>query len=373
LGLISPFLFSLRSLRSLRSFFFVVLLFVAAPAAAHPVPFTYLDLRLGQGAIEGSLVAHMYDLGHDLNVDPTDRLLDPAIAAPYATAIANLFAGRLTVSADGGALTPQWSGLEVLADRQSLRMHVRYALETIPGVVNVSASLFPYDPYHQTFLNVYEGTALTQAILDSGHLRFDYYAGTRQGALAVARTVVPLGARHVLTGPDHLVFFAGLLLLGASGRKFVALGAAFALAHTVTLTLASFGIIIPAARLIDPATALSIVYLGADNLLMRGGRPGKDVRVWIAGAFGGIHGFSVASVLRDMDLPVRALGWSLFSFTVGAFAALLAGGAVIAWVIAGLRSQSEALGRRLAFAGSVVVIVAGAFWFVQRVFFPGMS
>jgi hydrogenase/urease accessory protein HupE len=359
-GSLSP-----RALRALR--FIVCFLTVAAPAAAHPVPFTYLDLRLGTGAIEGSLIAHMYDLGHDLKIDPADRLLDPAIAAPYATEIANLFSGRLTVSADGRALAPQWSQLEVLADRQSLRMHLRYALDATPGVVSVSASLFPYDPYHQTFLNVYEGASLTQAILDSGHARFEYYAGTRQGALAVARTFVPLGARHILAGADHLVFLAGLLLLGASARKLIALVTAFTAAHALTLTLAAFGIIIPATRLVDPAIALSIVYLGADNLLMQGGR---DVRIWIAGAFGGIHGFGFAGVLREMDLPARALGWSLGSFTMGAAIAQLAGGAVIAWVVAGLRSQSDALGRRLAVAGSICVIVAGAFWFVQRVFFP---
>ena len=357
---------ALRSLRSPRLTFLIVL-FAAPPAVAHPVPFTYLDLRLGTGAIEGSLVAHMFDLGHDLKVDPADRLLDPAIAAPYATAIANLFSGRLTVSADGRALTPQWSQLEVLADRQSLRMHLRYALDSAPGVVSVSASLFPYDPYHQTFLNVYEGASLTQAILDSGHARFEYYAGTRQGAFAVARTFWPLGVRHILAGADHLVFLAGLLLLGASARKLLELVAAFTVAHALTLTLAAFGIIIPAARLVDPAVALSIVYLGADNLLMQGGR---DVRIWIAGAFGGIHGFGVAGVLREMDLPARALGWSLGSFTLGAAVAQLVGGAVIAWIIAGVRSQNEARGRQLAFAGSIVVVVAGAFWFVQRVFFP---
>ena len=47
---------------------------------------------------------------------------------------------------------------------------------------------------------------------------------------------------------------------------------------------------------------------------MRGGR---DVRAWIAFAFGFIHGFGFANVLREMDLPARALGWSLFSFNVG--------------------------------------------------------
>ena len=46
-------------------------------------------------------------------------------------------------------------------------------------------------------------------------------------------------------------------------------------------------------------------------------RGGRDVRAWIAFAFGFIHGFGFANVLREMDLPTRALGWSLFSFNVG--------------------------------------------------------
>ena len=357
----------LRIPRALRLLLFVASFFgLAAPVHAHPVPFTYLDLRLAPGALEGTLVAHMFDLGHDLNIDPADRLLDPAFAKQYETAIANLFAGRLTVAADGHPLTPQWSRLQVLADRQSLQLHLRYALASTPGIVNVTAKMFPYDPYHQTFVNIYEGTALTQAIVDGGRARFDYYAGTRQGALAVARVFLPLGLTHILVGPDHLVFLAGLLLLGGTARTLAGLVAAFTLAHAVTLTLASLSIIIPSARLIDPAIALSIVYLGADTLMIRGGR---DVRVWIAGAFGAIHGFGVAGILRDMDLPARALGWSLLSFTTGAVFAQAAVIAVVGLALRAMRSRNEALGERVVFAGSVVVIAAGTFWFVQRVFF----
>src|SRR5581483_11513654 len=46
-----------------------------APADAHPVPFSYLDLRVERDAIEGTLVVHIFDAGHDLNVEPADRLL----------------------------------------------------------------------------------------------------------------------------------------------------------------------------------------------------------------------------------------------------------------------------------------------------------
>src|SRR2546425_3391675 len=53
----------------------------AGPAAAHPVPFSYLDVRLDATDIDVSLVVHMFDLAHDLKIEPADRLLDPAVAA----------------------------------------------------------------------------------------------------------------------------------------------------------------------------------------------------------------------------------------------------------------------------------------------------
>jgi hydrogenase/urease accessory protein HupE len=337
-------------------------------ADAHPAPFTFLDLRIGQGAIEGSLVAHIFDLGHDLKIDPAERLLDPSVAAQQGAAIAALFASRLTVKANGIALTPQWSNLEVLADRNSLRISVRYPFDGAVGTLTINALMFPYDPQHQTFVNVYEGAALTQSILDASRTTLNYYAGTRQGTFALVRTMLPLGIEHILVGPDHLVFLVGLLLLGGTWRQTVYIVTAFTAAHTLTLILAATNILSPPTRIIEPAIALSIVYVGADNLLIHGGR---DVRPWIASAFGFIHGLGFADVLRNLDVPPRALGWSILSVNIGMEIGQLLAAAVIAAALAALRSRSEAAGRQLAFAGSVVVIAAGAFWFIQRVFFPG--
>jgi hydrogenase/urease accessory protein HupE len=340
----------------------------ARPAAAHPVPFTYLDLRLQPTALEGTLVAHIFDLAHDLNIEPAERLLDPAVAAQQSAAIAKLFAGRLTVTVNGVTLTPQWSGAEVLADRQSLKLGLRYAIASPAGTVGIAAVMFPYDLQHQTFLNIYEGPALTQAILGGGRSRFEYFAGSRQGTLAIVSRFLPAGVSHILTGPDHLIFLLGLMLLGGTPRRLAGTVTAFTVAHGVALSLAALNIVSPPARIIEPAIALSIVYLGADNLLIRDGR---DVRVWIALAFGAIHGFGYANVLREMDLSARALGWSLISFTIGLEVGQLLVVAVVATALTALRSRNEAAGRQLAFAGSIVVMAAGAFWFVQRVFFPG--
>jgi hydrogenase/urease accessory protein HupE len=337
-------------------------------ADAHPAPFSYIDLRIQPTMIEGTFVAHMFDLGHDLGIDPADRLLDPAVAKRQEQAIIALLAPRFTVRVDGQLLTPQWSGVNVIPDRQSLALTVRYVLAASPATVTVSALMFPYDPAHQTFVNIYEGSALTQMILDYSRMTFEYYSGSRQGTLAVARTFLLAGIKHIAFGPDHLIFLLGLLLLGGTAGRQAAIVTAFTIAHTLALSLAAFNVVSVPTRLIEPAIALSIIYVGADNLLIRDGR---DVRAWIAGAFGIIHGFGYASVLRELDLSRRALAWSLVSFNAGVEIGQLLVVAVVATALAALRSRSESAGRQLAFAGSVAVMAAGAFWFVQRVFFPG--
>jgi hydrogenase/urease accessory protein HupE len=184
--------------------------------------------------------------------------------------------------------------------------------------------------------------------------------------LAISGRFLPAGIRHILVGPDHLLFLVGLLLLGGSVRQLAFVVTAFTLAHSLTLSLAALAVFIPPARIVEPAIALSIVYVGADNLLVRGGR---DARAWIALGFGLVHGFGFASVLREMELPRRALGWSLFSFNLGVEIGQILVVLAVASALATLRARSPLAGRRLAVAGSIVVIAAGSFWFVERLWF----
>jgi len=338
------------------------------PAVAHPVPFTYLDVHVDAGALNVTLIAHIADLANDLKIERIESLLNPDLVNPRAAMMIAMMTPRFTIAVNGRPLTAVWSPLpEILAERQSLRFTLRYDLASPPATLQFRASMFPYDPNHQTFLNVYEGEALTQAILDRGRPSFEYFAGTRQEIWAVIRTFVPAGIRHIVIGPDHLVFLIGLLLLGGTAGQLALVVSSFTLAHILTLTLAAFNVISSPPRVIEPAIALSIVYVGADNLLARGGR---DMRVWIAFAFGLIHGLGFSNVLRELDLPVRALRWSLVSFSAGLQIGQLVVVAVLGWLFAAVRSRSESLGRQMVFAGSLVVMAAGAFWFVQRVFFP---
>ena len=342
-------------------------LILLGPALAfgHPAPFSYLDLRIGQTEITGSLVVHSFDVGHELGIAPPERVLDPAIAESIRARLTALLTPRFTIRTDW-LLLPEWQGIEVLPEQSGVRLYFRIPIDR-PATVSVRARMFPYDPVHQTFLNVYEDDTLRQQQVFAGSSpEWTYYSGTTQGALAVMRVFIPSGVHHILIGPDHILFLIGLLLLGGSWKQLVAIVSAFTLGHSVTLSLAALNILTPPARIIEPAIALSIIFVGTDNLVRGNGR---DLRAWVALVFGLVHGFGFANVLREFGLPREALGWSLFSFNVGVEIGQLAVVLIVASALAAIRRWRSDVGYRVAFAGSVVVIAAGTYWFVERVFF----
>jgi hypothetical protein len=118
---------------------------------------------------------------------------------------------------------------------------------------------------------------------------------------------------------------------------------------------------------------LSIVVVGIDNLLVRrqrqSGSNGRDLRPWLAGAFGLIHGFGFAAVLIELGLPHEALGWSLAAFNVGVeigqlfiVIALIA----LARLVAALPAYRQVHSERFLTVASLAVIVAGVYWLAQR-------
>lgn len=343
---------------------------------AHPAPFSYLDLHLDSSGVTGTLVVHDLDAAHDLNVAAPDTLLDPAVAARARDALVALLSPRLSLMFDGRPVTLEWGAVEVVADRQSLRL--AFAIPAAPPArVNLQAYVFPYDPIHQTFVNIYENGALKhQAILDVTHQAAEYYAGTTQGRLAVIRTFVLSGIEHILIGPDHILFLVGLLLLGGSLSRLALIVTAFTIGHSITLSLAALDILSPPSRYIEPLIALTIVVVGADNILVLRGSDGathkaSDIRAWLAAAFGLVHGFGFASVLKEFGLPQAALGWSLFAFNLGVELGQLVIVGVVATALAMVRRNSAQWSARVALAGSIGVILAGLYWFVERVFLTG--
>ena len=359
----------------LRWLALLIALVAATPALAHPVPFSYLDIDLHNGQIDGTLSVHVVDAAHELGVADPEQLLDPSVLRPLQQALIQRLDPRLILRTDH-RLKLDWTGVEpgpktaeLATNKDALKLSFRVRGER-PGAISVSTDMFPYDPYHQTFVNIYQDGKLRQQwIFSHGAPERTYYFGTTAGVFAVMQTFIPAGVHHILIGPDHILFLLGLLLMGGSWKTLLKIVTAFTLAHSLTLSLAALNIFSPPSSIIEPAIALSIVVVGVDNLMT--GKGERDLRPCAAGMFGLVHGFGFASVLREFGLPREALAWSLFSFNVGVEIGQLIIVVIVATLLNFVRRWNPMMGRRVTVWGSVVVIAAGAFWFVQRVFFPG--
>ncbi|HYD25334.1 MAG TPA: HupE/UreJ family protein [Croceibacterium sp.] len=341
-------------------------LLLAAPVSAHPVPFSYLDLEVHDDAVTGRVRAHLVDLAPVLGIADPQDLLDPRVRAAHRAAIERYLASRIAFE-DGGFRRAEWGPIAVVDEDEALELTFRIAGRP-EGALALDTNLFPRDPDHQTFVNVYEGGELRQQfIFAAASNPVTYYRGTTAGALAVMGTFIPSGVHHILIGPDHVLFLVGLLLLGGGWRRLILIVTMFTVGHSITLSLAALDIVNPPGWLVEPAIALSIVVVGADNLLQRKEK-GRDLRAFVALFFGLVHGFGFASVLREFGLPQEALGWSLFSFNVGVELGQLAIVFVVASALALVRRRWPATKDPIVWVGSAFVIAMGAYWFVERVF-----
>jgi hypothetical protein len=128
-----------------------------------------------------------------------------------------------------------------------------------------------------------------------------------------------LGIEHILLGIDHLLFVLCLLLIVKGPWMLVKTITAFTVAHSVTLGLATLGLVQIPPRPVEAAIALSIVFLAAEILHGRQGRFGLTYRYpWVvAFGFGLLHGLGFAGALREMGLPKGEVPVALLFFNVG--------------------------------------------------------
>jgi hypothetical protein len=186
-----------------------------------------------------------------------------------------------------------------------------------------------------------------------------------KGGGSAFKQFVLLGVEHIGTGYDHLLFLFALLVVTRSFRSALVVITAFTLAHSITLAVATFNLVQLPARYTEPLIAATIVYVGVENLVRRGDPHGRWMLTF---AFGLIHGFGFASVLRDMGVGARAGGVAmpLFSFNLGVELGQIAVAAIVLPILWQLRKREVFVQRGVA-ACSVIVALAGSYWFVQRV------
>jgi hypothetical protein len=183
----------------------------------------------------------------------------------------------------------------------------------------------------------------------------------------VASTYLGLGIEHILLGVDHLLFVLALLMIVPGWRALVGTVTSFTLAHSITLAAATLGWVSFPQAPVEAVIALSILFVAAEIVHWRQGRPGITRRApWlVAFVFGLLHGFGFAGALTEIGLPEHAIPLALLFFNLGVEAGqLLFIAAVFAawWVL-----------RRLpmpAWAWRVPVYGIGAmaaFWTIERI------
>src|SRR2546425_3697202 len=170
-----------------------------------------------------------------------------------------------------------------------------------------------------------------------------------------------LGVEHIVTGYDHLLFLAALLLRGGRFLTLAKLVTAFTLAHSLTLALAVLGLVTVPDRLVEAIIAASITWVALENLARRR----EPSRRWVVSfLFGLVHGCGFAAALRPLALPPWNLALALLGFHLSVQASH---GMVIAALLPLLAWLSHYPWQpRFVRVTSVVLAIIGLVWFVQR-------
>jgi hypothetical protein len=185
---------------------------------------------------------------------------------------------------------------------------------------------------------------------------------------------VYLGAKHMVTGYDHLLFILGVIFFLYRGRHVALYVTLFSLGHSITLLAGVLGSINVNSYLVDAVIGLSVAYKAFDNLggfkTLFGWSPDNRVMV---GAFGLVHGFGLATKLQALKLSQDGLIANMVAFNVGVeIGQLLALGAMLLLITAwrrtpGFAKQATAANVLILFAGFVLVEYQLAGYFTGRV------
>jgi len=116
---------------------------------------------------------------------------------------------------------------------------------------------------------------------------------------------IAMGAEHILSGPDHLLFLLALLALARGFWPIVKIVTGFTIAHSITLSLAALGVVEVPSRIVEPLIAATIVWVAVENLAFPGG---ARWRWLIAAMFGLIHG-GWASPAPSPSSACREMRW----------------------------------------------------------------
>jgi hypothetical protein len=360
----------------------LAMLLLSTPAWAHKPSDSLLSLTVQGNRIEGRWDIALRDLDDAIGLDADgDGAITWGEVQSRHGEIAAYALSRLTVTSGETPCLAQ-------APRQLIDHHTdgAYAVllftMTCPSAIETLQAdyrlLFDLDAQHKGLLRLTYGQETTTAIFSQESPTQQFTIG-ETSIWRQARQYVHEGIWHIWLGYDHVLFLLALLLPAVlrrvAGRweptpdflsafwEVLAIVTAFTIAHSITLGVATVGLIALPSRLVESAIAASVVFAGISNLY-----PALvQRRRLVAFLFGLIHGFGFASVLSDLGLPRGSLALSLVSFNLGVEVGQLAIVAMFLPLAYGLR-KSWTYQRLVLVSGSFGIIVLACAWLIERTF-----
>lgn len=203
-----------------------------------------------------------------------------------------------------------------------------------------------------------------------------------EGWGAVFLRYIPVGFEHIVPlGIDHILFVLGLFFFSLHLRPILFQVTSFTLAHTITLALASLGIVTIPGSVVEPLIAASIVYVGVENIR---GHTNVKARTVLVFCFGLLHGLGFASVLGDFGITASHFVAALLGFNIGVeFGQLAVILTALVLILLAVRLAAfaplpeeeqpvrdiQVMYRAVSVVGSVVISLVGAYWTIERIFF----
>ena len=365
-----------------RLLFICLTFFYAITAYAHKPSDSYLSFVVKDKTVIGQWDIALRDLDFALGLDANGNaeITWGEVRAKHSE-IAAYAMSRLQISAQGN-VCPLVVTEHLVDDHTDGAYAVLRFNATCSANIQVLQArynlFFDIDPQHKGLLRLeYQGNSST-AIFSPEKASQEFtlkQVSKLQQFLDYARE----GVWHIWIGFDHILFLLALLLPAVVFRqeqKWQAVTAfkpafwsvlkivtAFTLAHSITLTLATLGVISLPSRWVESTIAASVVIAALNNIY-----PLFRERRWVmAFVFGLIHGFGFASVLTDLGLPQGALVLALVGFNIGVEGGQLAIVSAFLPVAFALR-YTWLYQRFILIGGSVVITILASIWFAERAF-----
>ncbi len=192
---------------------------------------------------------------------------------------------------------------------------------------------------------------------------------TQKPVYEVVLSYISIGFDHIIPmGTDHILFILGIFLFSRHWRPLLAQVTMFTVAHTITLGLSMNGVISLPSSIVEPLIALSIAYVGLENVYANAAHKTRlpRSRLALVFGFGLLHGMGFAGALKDFGMPDEAFMTALISFNVGVELGQLAVIAIAYFGVAIWFRKSEYYRKFVVIPVSLMISAVALYWTVER-------